>query len=36
LFFRDELDFGQNAEVEYFISGGNGSSLFGIDRISGI
>lgn len=32
---QDNLDFGINAEVEYFISGGNGSAHFTIDKISG-
>ena len=35
LFFSDEKDFGQNAEVEYILSGGNGTSLFHLDRYSG-
>lgn len=35
LFSRDEEDLGRNAEVEYFLTGGNGSSLFHLDRYSG-
>jgi protocadherin Fat 4 len=33
---RDELDFGQNAEVEYFIESGNGSSYFFINKTTGM
>ena len=33
--FRDEEDFEENAEVEYFLTGGNGSAFFSLDRFSG-
>ncbi|XP_072938698.1 cadherin-related tumor suppressor [Epargyreus clarus] len=32
---EDNLDFGINAEIEYFVSGGNGSTYFTIHRTSG-
>ena len=33
--FRDEEDFGENAEVKYIVTGGNGSALFSVDQLSG-
>lgn len=32
---EDELDFGINAEIEYFVSGGNGTAYFTIDKKNG-
>ncbi|XP_061163889.1 protocadherin Fat 4-like [Saccostrea echinata] len=33
---KDEQDFGQNAEVEYFIESGNGSSHFFVNKTTGL
>ncbi|KFB39729.1 AGAP007924-PA-like protein [Anopheles sinensis] len=32
---KDELDFGVNAEIEYLVTGGNGSAQFAVNKLDG-